>query len=56
MTRIFISKTANGWQEVKVPDFYQRYSHDALLSVVHQFIGRRKYKGILFTENPDFSL
>lgn len=52
MTKIFISKQSKGWEEVEIPEFYKRYSHDALVTVVHKFLDTKICKGILFTENP----
>jgi hypothetical protein len=52
MTKIYISKQSTGWEEVEIPEFYKRYSHDALITVAHQFLNTQTCKGILFTENP----
>jgi hypothetical protein len=54
-TRIFISRPDSGWQEVEIPEFYTRYSYDALIKVAHRFLGDYDYKGLWFTENPDMS-
>jgi hypothetical protein len=51
--KIFISIKNKGWSEIAIPKNYQRYSHDALVSVLHKFIDTKKYKGILITENPE---
>jgi hypothetical protein len=51
--RIFISKPHEGWKELTVPENYERYSHNALVTVLHRFIDVSQYKGILVTENPD---
>ena len=50
--KIFISKLNEGWREIAIPDNFKRYSHDALVTVLHQFMDTSKYKGILITENP----
>jgi hypothetical protein len=50
--RIFISKPDTGWEEIEIPEFFRRYSHDALIKVAHKFLGNYTYKGILITENP----
>lgn len=52
-TKIFVSKKGKGWEEVKIPKFYHRYSYDALLSVIHKFVDRKLYRGVLITENPE---
>jgi hypothetical protein len=52
-TRIYISDSCKGWEEVKIPEEYRRYSHEALVKVVHRFIDRNTCKGLLITENPD---
>jgi hypothetical protein len=51
--KIFISKSDTGWQEVEIPEKFRRYSHDALVRVVHKFIDRNSCKGLLITENPN---
>jgi len=51
-TRIYISKWNKGWEEIEIPPDFNRYSHDALISVVHRFLNVSKCKGILITENP----
>lgn len=55
-TRIFISKANRGWEEVQVPERFNRYSYDALISIMHQFIDINQYKGVLITENPNPTL
>jgi hypothetical protein len=52
-TKIFVSTIHNGWEELEIPDFYKRYSYEALISVIHKFIDRKAYKGLLITENPN---
>jgi hypothetical protein len=52
-TRIFISETNKGWEKFDLPENFKRYSHDALVSVVHKFLNVSKYKGVLITENPN---
>lgn len=51
--RIFVSTKSRGWEEIQIPDFYKRYTYEALVSIVHKFIDRKAYKGLLITENPD---
>lgn len=51
-TKIFISNKGTGWKEIEIPEYYKKYSHDALVAVVHKFISNNSYKGILITENP----
>ena len=51
-TKIYISRKNEGWKEVRIPDNFRRYSHDALISVMHMFIDLSHHKGILVTENP----
>ena len=51
--KIFISNLNEGWREMAIPKNFQRYSHDALVTVLHQFMDTSKYKGILITENPE---
>lgn len=53
MARVFISKPDSGWQEVKIPENYKKYSYDALISIAHKFVGRTKHKGLFITENPN---
>jgi hypothetical protein len=50
--KIFISKANRGWQELEIPEHYRRYSHDALVRVVHRIIDRKDCKGLLISENP----
>lgn len=52
-TKIFVSKNGKGWKELRIPEFYHRYAYDALLCVIHKFIDRKQYKGLLITENPN---
>ena len=52
-TKIFASGRGKGWEELRIPEFYHRYSYDALICVIHKFIDRKQYKGLLITENPD---
>ncbi len=51
--KIYISKAGKGWDEVIIPEIYKRYSYDALIRVLHNFLDPTQYKGILITENPD---
>lgn len=52
-TKIFVSKNGKGWKELQIPEFYHRYTYDALLCVIYKFINRKQYKGLLITENPN---
>jgi hypothetical protein len=52
-TKIFVSKNGKGWKELRIPEFYHRYTYDALLCVIYKFIDRKQYKGLLITENPN---
>ena len=53
-TKVYVSEQNEGWKEIQVPDKFKRYSYDALISVLHNFLDLSRFKGILVTENPDF--
>jgi hypothetical protein len=52
MTRVFISKPDEGWSEVEIPDEFNKFPYEKLVSIMHKLVQKRTYKGLLITENP----
>jgi hypothetical protein len=51
-TKVFISKTNEGWSEVTIPEEFQHYTYDKIVKKVYKILKSDSYKGLLITENP----
>jgi len=51
-TKVYISRSNEGWTELYIPKEFQHYSYDKLINKVYQLLKPHSYKGILITENP----
>jgi hypothetical protein len=51
-TKVFISKSNEGWSEIAIPKEFQHYSYEKMVKKVYKILGVNAYKGLLITENP----
>jgi hypothetical protein len=51
-TKVFISKSNEGWREISIPEEFQHYNYDKLVNKVYKLMRTHSFKGILITENP----
>ena len=51
-TKVFISKTNQGWSELEVPEEFKKLSYEKLVGSVYTYLKQYPYKGLLITQNP----
>jgi len=51
-TKIFISKSNEGWSEIAIPEEFHHYTYDKMVKKVYKILQPNTYKGFLITENP----
>jgi hypothetical protein len=51
-TKVFISKSNEGWSEINIPEEFQHFSYDKMVNKVYKILRTKTYKGLLITENP----
>jgi hypothetical protein len=51
-TKVFISRSNEGWSEIAIPEEFHKYSYDKMVKKVYKILKANTYKGFLITENP----